>query len=460
MSKLQIKRIGHEVEEGELLAYFGNARYGRLLSFSLIQSKSSFNSAIAEYETRAAAEAAMIALNGKELSDSTKIQVQWLPIPEQLRPQAQPQSARPLSQSQQAPRQQLNNTSIVAAQLPSQQARRASSRSRSRSPPRKRYSTNPDDNNRPSQVGGITSYNSSSSGDVTGESGSGRYSSQARGFERELGVAGGGRYSSQGRATETDASYGGGKRQSSQVPPEGVDRSSRYSSQGRATETDTSYGGGSRQSSQAQAPEGEGRSGRYSSQERAFGGDYAYGVGGASRYSSQSHTSVADSSYGSGQYSSQIHVSERPADSSRGGYQLQQRQSGPLAAQVPTSFVAPPAAQVPQFVALPPGNQQVFFGRAQALRPGFGNNGRHVRLYANCFTLTRIPSRSFYQYDVVVSPDTIRKVKRRIFEVWARQAKVLAETDAERRMWTVNRLDIPAIGTEYEVALPDEDPNR
>ncbi|KAJ3207338.1 Eukaryotic translation initiation factor 2C [Entophlyctis luteolus] len=92
--------------------------------------------------------------------------------------------------------------------------------------------------------------------------------------------------------------------------------------------------------------------------------------------------------------------------------------------------------------------------QAKALRSGYGSAGQRFRVFANAFSLS-IPSGEFFHYDVTVSPDTIRCVKRKIFEQWAKDSKVIAETDGEKNLYTAKDLKLPSNGAEFIVVLPD-----
>ena len=53
------------------------------------------------------------------------------------------------------------------------------------------------------------------------------------------------------------------------------------------------------------------------------------------------------------------------------------------------------------------------------LRPGFGKEGREIKLRANFFPV-KVPKGPLYEYDVSISPTAgtaIRRVKRRIFQL-------------------------------------------
>jgi hypothetical protein len=82
-------------------------------------------------------------------------------------------------------------------------------------------------------------------------------------------------------------------------------------------------------------------------------------------------------------------------------------------------------------------------------RPGVGKTGRPVRLTANYFELTSVPSHDLWHYDVTVMPDVPPPVNRMVFHVFEQQvsaqygtilivAKFIREAECNWRTTVVN----------------------
>ncbi|KAJ3249977.1 eukaryotic translation initiation factor 2C, 3 [Chytriomyces hyalinus] len=176
-----------------------------------------------------------------------------------------------------------------------------------------------------------------------------------------------------------------------------------------------------------------------------------------SRYSSS-----REETRGAGRYSSQRERSPPRQEWSSQGRD-RPRQEDPYIK--PESISRAPNTQPPQNMdwtsSAGIAGQAMVLSRARAGRPGYGTKGQAIRIWANSYALSfDIPSRDFYQYDISVKPDTIRAVRRRVIEQWAKETQNVAETDAESILWSVRELDIPVAGAEFSVVLAEGDARR
>ncbi|KAJ3403223.1 eukaryotic translation initiation factor 2C, 3 [Chytriomyces hyalinus] len=177
-----------------------------------------------------------------------------------------------------------------------------------------------------------------------------------------------------------------------------------------------------------------------------------------SRYSSSSR----DETRGAGRYSSQRERSPPRQEWSSQGRDRTRQEDLYIK---PEPISRAPNAQPPQNMdwtsSAGIAGQAMGLSRDRAGRPGFGTKGQAIRIWANSYALSfDIPSRDFYQYDISVKPDTIRAVRRRVIEQWAKETRNVAETDAESILWSVKELDIPVAGAEFSVVLAEDDARR